>query len=190
MVELTTKIESETPNIIFVCTQESRSGDANHFQHVFGEKLKENYTRLLKVDGSKYTGTALSLFSKNRNCRTRIYYLKNKVINRSTNSKNSTNSTKIIITHKEEQLTVNSSLGSFSFKGIYKNAILTKVTLYSKNIDYKFAVVNTHLFFTDKSNTYLSKRTEQFFNLVREFNLTDLYEKDNYNIFFCGVFNS
>ena len=73
------KILDENPSFIFVCTQESKSGNfrniynAGHYQHVLGNHIiKLDYTRLTKIDASV-------IGIKDKNVRTRIYINKNNI---------------------------------------------------------------------------------------------------------------
>jgi len=190
MNELLEKIYKELPAIIFVCTQESRSGNSLHFQHIFEDKLKKKniYDRLLKVDGSKFTFKVG--FMNDRNCRTRIFYNKNRIVlNIDGIKKTYKNSKKIEITSIEKKITDKSGLHETYSKAAFKNAILTKVILKYKQIEYKFIVINTHLFFTDSGLTLLHERKKQFLDLVNEFDLNNLYKIHKFNIFFCGDLN-
>jgi hypothetical protein len=73
------KILDENPSFIFVCTQESKSGNfrnifnAGHYQHVLGTHItKLDYARLTKIDASV-------IGIKDKNVRTRIYINTNNV---------------------------------------------------------------------------------------------------------------
>ena len=62
-------IKNESPSFVVVCTQESRSGITNHFQHILNIELgKINYYRISKTDESK---TIVKIF--NKNIRVRFY---------------------------------------------------------------------------------------------------------------------
>ena len=82
-----------------------------------------------------------------------------------------------------------SGLTSVSDGTAFKSSILTRVELVDKkNNEYKFIVVNSHLFFKGNGNTGLVKRREEFLKLIMEYKLYELYNK-GYNIFFCGDLN-
>ena len=74
------KILDENPSFIFVCTQESKSGNfrniynAGHYQHVLGNHITQldYYVRLTKIDASV-------IGIKDKNVRTRIYINTNNV---------------------------------------------------------------------------------------------------------------
>jgi hypothetical protein len=170
---LINKIETQNPSIIFVCTQESGSGNT-HFQHIFKNRLEHiGYEQKEKADASySIAHTAILIREKNRNCRTRVFCKKS-----------------------EKSVTINQPLyskkigvESGNLKTIFKGSILIKLTYTKNGKEYKFAVVNSHLSFTDKENTYLGKRKKQFFDIVEEFDLQQLYNL-GYNIFFCGDLN-
>lgn len=58
------KIQETTPNLIIVCTQNSKSGTENHFQHWLGKKImkfKTNeslYFLLSKVDATRISNSS------------------------------------------------------------------------------------------------------------------------------------
>lgn len=67
-------ITYQSPSFIYVATQESRSGDDKHFQHVLRNRLeKYDYQLLHKVDASIFGSPY------DKNVRSRIYFNKTKV---------------------------------------------------------------------------------------------------------------
>ena len=74
------QIQKETPDLIIVCTQNSKSGTKNHFQHWLGKKINQSsqYLLLSKVDAIPIS--SFLSFKKPYNVRTRIYYNSNNII--------------------------------------------------------------------------------------------------------------
>ena len=102
---------------------------------------------------------------------------------------NSTSTQKFKILKFGKYKSRQSGLTSVYEKTAFKSSILTRVELVDRsNNEYKFIVVNSHLFFKGNGNTGLAKRTEEFLKLMYEYKLYELYEK-GYNIFFCGDLN-
>ena len=54
--------------------------------------------------------------------------------------------------------------------------------------EYKFIIINSHLYYKKSENTGLKKREKEFIDLINEFKLSDYFNK-GYNIFFCGDLN-
>lgn len=202
-------IINESPSFIVVCTQESRSGITNHFQHILNIELgKINYYRISKTDESK---TVIKVFNKNIRVRfyinqlkvSTIYYtpLKNSYFledkySKKINIKKDNNSYKYYL----KRCIVKRSTKSFGyekynilgrmFKGtLFKGAICLEIIL--SNIDgkiIKLLVLNTHLYYKNSIGTGLEKRKEIFLKLIKEFELVEKMN-NNYNIFFCGDLN-
>jgi hypothetical protein len=202
------KILNENPSFLFICTQESKSGE-KHFQHVLGNILKKlNYVRLRKIDASVI----------GKNVRTRIYINNNNVIYNTmyknlikpyvTNSSNENNlvgidnilnnknkNNKYIIKNLSNKTSESSGLGlhtSIKAFTLYKGSIFTKLE-FTKNInnieeEYKIIIINSHLFYKKSGNTGLEEREKELLALIREFKLIE-YWKKGYNIFFCGDMN-
>lgn len=102
---------------------------------------------------------------------------------------NSTSTQKFKIKKFGKYKSQKSGLTSVYEKTAFKSSILTRVELVDRsNNEYKFIVVNSHLFFKGNGNTGLAKRTQEFLDLINEYKLYELYEK-GYNIFFCGDLN-
>lgn len=203
-------IKNESPSFVVVCTQESRSGITNHFQHILNIELgKINYYRISKTDESK---TIVKIFNKNIRVRFYInqtkvsteYYkpLKNSYFSEDTYSK------KIINSKKDNKKTnyylksciVKRSKKSFGyetfnvlgriFKGtLFKGAICLEIIL--SNTDgkiIKLLILNTHLYYKNSIDTGLENRKEIFLKLIKEFELVEKMN-DDYNIFYCGDLN-
>lgn len=198
------KINIENPTFIFVCTQESKASGQNHFQHILGELLPiHGYTRLHKEDCSIYLG---SLFVTNKNVRTRIYYkqesvslnnliklLKPKSSEDETyeSNQNVNQNTEYKIIEFGSRKSKESGLGKLYDLTPFKGSIFSRLVIKNNNNqDIKIIVVNSHLYFGEKSDgtTGLEQRTKQFFSLINEFDLPNYYKK-GYNIFFCGDLN-
>jgi len=107
------EINDKKPRILIVCTQNSKSGPYKHFQHLLGEKIKENYKLLSKVDAS----IPILSFLCNSNVRTRIYY----------------DSDKIIIGFQDNRLSKKSSFSMFSSNNLY-NSDVTEINNKEKDI--------------------------------------------------------
>ena len=87
------------PKIIAVCTQESRSGGQEHFQHIMKKYLiKNNYALINKFNASSKAGDIIP-GKTNKNVRTRIYYHQNFILkninNNLTNTENSNSNSNI-----------------------------------------------------------------------------------------------
>ena len=83
-----------------------------------------------------------------------------------------------------------SGLGNLSKKTIFKGSIFTRLVFKDNDTNkiYKFAFVNSHLYYNKKGNTGLAQRTTEFLNLIDEFKLVDWWNI-GYNIFFSGDLN-
>jgi hypothetical protein len=200
-------IKDETPSFIVVCTQESRSGITNHFQHVLNIELgKINYTRISKTDESK---TVIKVF--NKNIRVRFYINQFKVSTlyykplKNSNFSKDEYSKEIINNKSDYQYNLKScktkrSTKSFGFekydilgrivKGtLFKGAICLEIILENNNGKIiKLLVLNTHLYYKNSIDTGLEIRKEIFLKLIKEFQLVEKMN-DEYNIFFCGDLN-
>lgn len=214
-IPIITKIISENPKIIFVCTQESSSRSLSsaikttHYQHILGIELKKNgYSLAGKFDASK----SIVL---DTNVRTRVYY-KNDDVMIFNNSNTEVSSLTSNIENKYKILTKNedpsnigcfnclkstqkkinimrskstiSGLGTVLKSTLYKGSIKVKMTLRKDEYDYKLIVVNSHLFYKHNNNTGIKKREEEMISLIEEFNLINEWQ-EGYNVFFCGDLN-
>jgi len=205
------KVLTEKPKIIVVCTQDSASKRyelfrATHYQHVFGEILKNlEYKCIEKVDGSstKKNMETPSIFGKifkslkgvvrtatvslaqyNKGIRTRIYFLsefRRQLYNQNASLTNAS-LTNASLSNSKQLL-----LGTFTELSLYDGAILTKLNFKVSEKDYKIAVVNCNLFYKHQAQTGLEKRIEEFNRIVDEFKLSEL--NIEYDIFFCGDTN-
>jgi hypothetical protein len=198
-------IKDETPSFIVVCTQESRSGITNHFQHVLNIELgKINYTRISKTDESK---TVIKVF--NKNIRVRFYINQFKVSTlyykplKNSNFSKDEYSKEIINNKSDYQYNLKScktkrSTKSFGFekydilgrivKGtLFKGAICLEIILENNNGKIiKLLVLNTHLYYKNSIDTGLEIRKEIFLKLIKEFQLVEKMN-DEYNIFFVEI---
>ena len=203
-------IKNESPSFVVVCTQESRSGITNHFQHILNIELgKINYYRISKTDESK---TIVKIFNKNIRVRFYInqikvsteYYkpLKNSYFSKDKYSK------KVNITKDQNKnykyylksCIVKRSKKSFGyerfnvlgrmFKGtLFKGAICLEIILANNDGKIiKLLILNTHLYYKNTYGTGLESRKEIFLKLIKEFELVEKMNND-YNIFYCGDLN-
>ena len=69
-----TNVGHKKPNIIFICTQNSKSGTDKHLQHIIGNKLSKKYKRFSKVDATRQSDLKKTIYKNIKNVRTRIYY--------------------------------------------------------------------------------------------------------------------
>ena len=200
-------IKDESPSFVVVCTQESRSGITNHFQHILNIELgKINYYRISKTDESK---TIVKIFNKNIRVRfyinqikvsTKLYKpLKNSYFSEDKYSKKVNNSNKKYDYYLKSCI-VKRSTKSFGyekfnllgriFKGtLFKGAICLEVIIKNSNEKIiKLLVLNTHLYYKNSIDTGLENRKEIFLKLIKEFELVEKMN-DGYNIFYCGDLN-
>jgi hypothetical protein len=214
-IPIITKVFSENPKIIFVCTQESSSRSLSsaikttHYQHILGIELKKiGYSLAGKFDASKS-------IAFDTNVRTRVYYKNDDVMifnNSNTEvsslTSNTKNKYKILTKNKDpsnigcfnclktSQKKINimrskstiSGLGTVLKSTLYKGSIKVKMTLRKDEYDYKLIVVNSHLFYKHNNNTGIKKREEEMISLIEEFNLINEWH-EGYNVFFCGDLN-
>jgi hypothetical protein len=212
-ISIITKVFSENPKIIFVCTQESSSRSLSsaikttHYQHILGIELKKiGYSLASKFDASKS-------IAFDTNVRTRVYYKNDDVIifnnsNTTTSSPLISNKYKILTKNEDPANTsclnclktskkkINisrsksgiSGLGTTLKSTLYKGSIKVKMTIRKGEDDYKLIVVNSHLFYKHNDNTGIKRREEEMINLIKEFNLINEWN-DGYNVFFCGDLN-
>lgn len=174
-------ITEKSPNIIFICTQKSKSqvvialpgssltgsNSTKHFPHVLGKFLLANgYENIYKKDAS----FIIRGVTQNNNVRTRIY----KKINSSTSFGLSLNKNKLS----------SNTIGQLSTMTVNRQAIYNELTINGK----KLIVVNTELSSTDSVNFGESDRKKEFLSLVKEFELHKRYN-EGYNIIFCGSLN-
>lgn len=72
---------------------------------------------------------------------------------------------------------------------LFKTNIFLELIIEKNSKEYKFIIINTHLYFSkESSDTGLNQRTKEFFDLIDDLKL-DNYYKEGYNIFFCGDLN-
>lgn len=174
-------INEKSPNIIFICTQKSKSqvvialpgssltgsNSTKHFPHVLGKFLLANgYENIYKKDAS----FIIRGVTQNNNVRTRIY----KKINPSTS---------LGLSLIKNKLSSN-TIGQLSTMTVNRQAIYNELTINGK----KLIVVNTELSSTDSVNFGESDRRKEFLSLVKEFELHKRYN-EGYNIIFCGSLN-
>jgi hypothetical protein len=67
-------IKKKKPNIIFICTKNSKSRTDKHLQHIIAQKLPINYERFSKVDATRQSDLKKIIYKNLKNVRTRIYY--------------------------------------------------------------------------------------------------------------------
>lgn len=79
LTEFITKVNDKNPNIIFICTQNSKSRTDKHLQHLIGKLLPLYYKRFSKVDATRQSNLKKLYYRNLRNVRTRIYYNSNTV---------------------------------------------------------------------------------------------------------------
>lgn len=212
-IPIISKVFSENPKIIFVCTQESSSRGLSsaikttHYQHILGVELKKiGYSLASKFDASKS-------IAFDTNVRTRVYYKNDDVI--IFNNSNTITSLPLIsnkykiLTKNEEPANIGcfnclktsekkinisrsksriSGLGTSLKSTLYKGSIKVKMTIRKGEDDYKLIVVNSHLFYKHNDNTGIKRREEEMINLIKEFNLINEWN-NGYNVFFCGDLN-
>jgi len=203
--EILSKIDTENPAFIFVCTQESATYGTSHYQHILNDKLIEkDYLRLLKADASK---TTLPGFLKtSKNVRTRIYYKEAVVVNNiygeledgkylsdvTNYAKAKVLASRINAKKKYIIRTIGfttskkSGLGKLSTVSIFTRL---KIECIPSKKQIQLIVINSHLYFTpDSQDTGLSERKAEFLSLLDEFGIPKSY-KEGFNIFFCGNLN-
>jgi hypothetical protein len=133
--EVILKIMTEEPAFLFVCTQESKSSGNTHYQNLLSNMLDQipnnPYKKLLKIDGSVITPA--SMFTTNKNVRTRIYYNNNRVLNN-------------ILTKSYNNTRNKSKSSNFLLPKKSKNTIIDEDESYSDKTDYnevnKFIIRN------------------------------------------------
>jgi hypothetical protein len=189
------KILIEQPSFIIISTQDCKTGGKEHYQHLLGERLKDNgYNILVK-------NTINTL-------RMRIYYNTKKVkFNKSEQKHRSMQGGDLIpsrikqIFKKSNNLHVkeNFSNSSNNSKNLEKDIFLVKNYGRKESNDKKYGhgLVFMRLEIT-KNNSFTKfifincdlslNREYELENIVNDFKLVYYWEK-GYNIFFCGTFN-
>ena len=170
------KILIENPKIIVVCTQESPGVTTikNSYQKIL-ENYLENYKYIL-LTKLYYSGDfSFKKFNINdKNVRTYVYQRKDY------------NGVKNYYIQKS----VKSGLSSVMEGTLNKGSLSLRLELEENNQKFNYIIVNSHLFSNKKALNEIafSKRKDEFFNLIKEFDLPNYY-KNGYNIFFCGDLN-
>ena len=159
--EVFKKINKTLPDLIVLCSQESRYEGKSFGSILHKEYLLKNYDyikhdRHSKIFLEEIVISLPNIITKYGDVRTKIFIKKNiKIIN--------------------SEKTIDFTLG--------KGSIMSKIE-FNNN---KFIFVNSHYAFKGSGNTGLEKRTEQFFKTIHEF---ELYKYVNtHQIFFCGDLN-
>jgi hypothetical protein len=200
------KILLEEPSFIIVFTQDCKTGGKEHYQHLLGERLKENGYNLLV----KNTINTL---------RMRIYYNTKKV---KFNEKEKLWLLSRLLTKKggdKPQRILKSTIVEKKYDNVSKNLIkenLSKSSNNSKNLEKDIFLVKKYgikeskdkkygngLIFMrleiSKNNSFtkfifvncdlsLKDKDDQLENIINDFKLLYYWRKE-YNIFFCGNFN-
>lgn len=192
------KIIIQKPLIVIVNTQESLIRNVSSgvrgkmdFHGPMGKMMKLiHYQKLDEINAAPLKSRiAIGI---NKNVRTSVYYLTEKV-----SIHNETN--KYLIFNKKYMISKNSKLGliqpnkftnGISNRTLFKGSICYDFELQYPNSSRtsKFTFVNSHLFFKPKSNTGLPKRIKNIELLVQEFGLIKKYNNKT-NVFFTGDLN-
>jgi len=208
------KITIEEPAIIILCTQHSKVKDS--FQDFLNNELTDEtisktnfgYKKILQINPSKlFKNSKTTLYIKNNSF---LFFEKFLKKDKKQLSLERTTLTYDIEKHNIEKkniTSVDNIRNNFFIKkisyGVNNKSIVRKVfelSLFKTNIfleliieknskEYKFIIINTHLYFSkNNSDTGLTQRTKEFFDLIDDLKL-DNYYKEGYNIFFCGDLN-
>ena len=209
------KVMIEQPSIIIICTQESRT-KGNYQDYLkevleFNTKLEKDktYIQVSRIDAStSFKNVKTTIFIRNKSFLYMDKYLienkknnyKKFIYKRQSDSKykyqhifdyqNKLNSNdirnKYILKEFSYKLSKDSGLGSFNT--FFKGSIFLELIIEKNNKEYKFIIINSHLYYKKSGNTGLKKREKEFIDLINEFKLSDYFNK-GYNIFFCGDLN-
>ena len=134
----TSYLKELQPKIIAVCTQESKSGGQEHFQHIMKKYLTKNsYSLIQKYNASSRSGDVIP-GKTNKNVRTRIYYhqdfVSKNIDNGMTNNENSNeNSNTNFNTNSNRSSSVNSyNSNNIQSGGLNQTNKIDIVSLYFK----------------------------------------------------------
>lgn len=170
------KILSEDPDVICLCTQKSKSNvlalksaltlgyghSTKHFQHVFKEVMKYKYDQIDKLDAS----LIIPGMSENNNVRTRIFKKKDSRVDIS-----------------GIEMIMSKKVFSLDTLKLNRQAICATIKINGK----KIIIVNTELYpRTDLLSQF--EREKELIGIIDEFNLYNLYDK-NTDIILCGSLN-
>ena len=138
----TSYLKELQPKIIAVCTQESKSGGQEHFQHIMKKYLTKNsYSLIQKYNASSRSGDVIP-GKTNKNVRTRIYYhqdfVSKNIDNGMTNNENSntnsnTNSSSLNVSYPNSEeagpLRIGDTFTEENYGAIYLDGAKNKLTL-------------------------------------------------------------
>jgi len=71
---------------------------------------------------------------------------------------------------------------------LFKGSLFLELIIEKTRKEYKFIIINSHLYYKEDGNTGLQERTNEFFTIINYFKLPYFFENE-YNIFFCGDLN-
>jgi hypothetical protein len=71
---------------------------------------------------------------------------------------------------------------------LFKGSLFLELIIEKTMKEYKFIIINSHLYYKEDGNTGLQERTNEFFMIINYFKLPYFFENE-YNIFFCGDLN-
>ena len=193
------KILIEEPSFIIVSTQDCKTGGKGHYQHILGEKLKDNgYDLLVKntIDNMRmriYYNTKKVKFNKSEQkykyrimqggdlipSRIKQIFKKSNNLHIKENFSNSSNNSKNKNFNKDLFLIKNYGRKESIDKKYGHGLVFMRLEI-SKNDSFtKFIFINCDLSLN---------RESELENIVNDFKLVDYWRK-GYNIFFCGSFN-
>ena len=189
------KILIEQPSFIIISTQDCKTGGKEHYQHLLGERLKDNgYNILVK-------NTINTL-------RMRIYYNNDKVkFNKSEKKYRIMQGGDLIPSRLKQifkksnnlQIKENFSNSSNNSKNLEKDIFLVKNYGIKESNDKKYGhglvFMRLEISRNDSFTKFIfincnlsSNKEDEFEKIVNDFKLVYYWEK-GYNIFFCGSFN-
>jgi hypothetical protein len=126
-----TDVDNKKPNIIFICTQNSKSRTDKHLQHIIGEMLPPYYKRFSKVDATRQSDLKKIMYRNLKNVRTRIYYNTDTVyVNNVFNRFKNQSSTKSIFTLSNNNIDENNQ--TYNIKETNNNPIIIKEYKYKR----------------------------------------------------------
>ena len=209
------KVMIEKPSIIIVCTQESAT--KNNYQDYLKEVLEFNtklekdktYIQVSRIDAStSFKNVKTTVFIRNNsflyidkylienkknNCKKFIYkkhddskYKYQHIFDYQDKLNKDNILNKYILKEYSYKLSKNSGLGKVTT--FFKGSIFLELIIEKNNKEYKFIIINSHLYYQKSGNTGLKEREKEFIDLINEFKLSDYFNK-GYNIFFCGDLN-
>ena len=189
------KILLEEPSFIIVSTQDCKTSGKGHYQHILGEKLKDNgYDLLVKntIDTIRmriYYNTKKVKFNKSEQkykyrimkggdlIPSRIKQIFKKSNNLKENFSNSSNNSKNL--EKDIFLVKNYGIKESNDKKYGQGLVFMRLEISRNDSFTKFIFINCNL---------SSNKEDEFEKIVNDFKLVYYWEK-GYNIFFCGSFN-